>query len=69
MITCTILENGNLKLTAGNASRQELKQIRDTNGYWYAMSDGLETYACNGSFTQFDAGDANPFVGLTSAHC
>lgn len=69
MITCKILPNGDLKLTAGNAARSELKSLRERFGYWQAMADALEGYSCNGSFTHFDAGQANPFVGLTSAPC
>lgn len=33
------------------------------------MLDLMEPYSCNGSYTMFDAGTANPFVGLTDAPC
>jgi hypothetical protein len=63
MINCTILPNGNLLLTASN-------DMRDNGAnYWSIMADGLESYSCNGSYTHFDAGDGDPFVGLTSAPC
>ena len=82
MIKCTILKNGNLKITAGNEARQWIKENRifctekKTNkkvyplrGYWDCMADLFEGYSCNGSFSHFDAGKANPFVGLTDAPC
>ena len=69
MINCKILENGDLKITADNSSRAELKYQRKRSGYWGAMAEAFEGYTSNGSFSHFDAGAAIPFVGLTSAPC
>lgn len=68
MFTATIAENGNLVLTADNDTRADIKQSRH-RGYWSVMAELFEGYAGNGSFTHFDAGDGDPFVGLTSAPC
>lgn len=69
MCNVTILPNNNLMLTANNETRAYIKdQYNDGRGY-YVLYDLLEYYACNGSFTPFDAGNADPFVGLTSAPC
>jgi len=68
MIECTILENGDLEITADEEAREYIADHADRN-YWLVMADLFESYACNGSFTHFDAGQANPFVGLTSAPC
>jgi len=66
-----ILENGNLALSLPDADeREELQDmIDDHRGYWNIMSYLFEDYSTNGSFTHFDAGQANPYVGLTSAPC
>ena len=69
MINCKILENGDLKITADNSSKSELKYARERSGYWGAMAEAFDGYRSNGSFEHFDAGNANPFVGLTSAPC
>lgn len=66
-----ILENGNLALSLPDADDREEVQdmIDDHRGYWYIMSELFEQYSTNGEFTHFDASEANPFVGLTSAPC
>ncbi len=70
MITCRILPSGNLLVTASNTARQELADcIARGYDYWTIFADAFENYSCNGSFTPFDAGNGNPFVGLTSAPC
>ena len=69
MITCTILKNGNLKITAANETRGELKYQLENNGYWATLFTAFESYSTNGSFTPFDAAIGNPFVGITSAPC
>lgn len=70
MIKCTIQPNGNLLLTAGNDARSELRTMRDNgDNYWSIMADAFESHSCNGSYSHFDAGDGDPFVGLTSAPC
>lgn len=68
MITCKILPNGNLLATADNEGRHHIARYLKRN-YWEAMALAFEPYSVNGSFTPFDAGDGNPFVGLTSAPC
>ena len=35
----------------------------------YTLCAMLEQYSCNGSYAFFDAGQGNPFVGLTNAPC
>lgn len=63
-------ETGDLLLTASNAVRAEIAyETKRGRDYWSIMAELFESYACNGSFTHFDAGAANPFVGLTSAPC
>lgn len=68
MFNIKILPDGNLKISASNAGRQWIKE-NETRGYWECMYDIFEYWKCNGSFVHFDAGKANPFVGLTSAPC
>jgi hypothetical protein len=63
IVDATVLPNGNLVLTADPETREEI----DRAGLdLHAL---LESYWANGSYTPFDAGNANPFVGLTSAPC
>lgn len=69
MIVCTILENGNLRLSVAEDDRAEFAENLESRGFWSVFCDGMESYSCNGSFTPFDAGDSNPFVGLTCAPC
>ena len=68
MIKCTVLKNGDLKVTADNETRKVIKENKDYN-YWCMMRDLFESYWINGEFTHFDPSNANPFVGLTSAPC
>ena len=69
-IKFTVLDNGDLKITASNDARAELAYMAATGReYWSIMADAFENESCNGSYTHFDAGDANPFVGLSSAPC
>lgn len=68
MINATILPNGNLRVTAGNETRTYIKE-NERRGYWGCLADIFEQHSCNGSFTPFDAGRGDPFVGLTSAPC
>lgn len=66
----TVLTNGDLKLTADNFTRSEIAEaMRRDRCFWYIMADLFEPYFTNGEYDPFDAGDANPFVGLTSAPC
>ena len=70
MITCRILPSGNLLVTASNTARQELAySIASGRDYWSTLCEAFEQYACNGSFTIFDADNADPCVGLTCAPC
>jgi hypothetical protein len=66
----TILPNGDLKITADNECRAFIAdEMRKGHDYGSIWADITEWERCNGGFTPFDAGDANPFVGLTSAPC
>lgn len=67
-----ILENGNLKLLIESDDIEIINDAKlDVNiPYDYdLLSDLLELYSCNGSFAYFNAGDGNPFVGLSDAPC
>lgn len=69
-INCTKLANGDLLVTAGNDGRAEIKAMQGAQrDYWSILAELFEPYFTNGSFEPFDAGDGNPFVGLTSAPC
>lgn len=69
-IDCSILPNGDLKITMNESSREELREvIEGGRNFWYILADLFEPYFTNGSYEPFDAGDGNPFVGLTSAPC
>jgi hypothetical protein len=74
MIKCVVLKNGSLKITAGNKTRELIKELQNQAtgrvwNYWEIMQALFEGYACNSSFTHFDPSNANPFIGLTSAPC
>ena len=64
-----ILPNGNLQLKADSSDIEGLIDYKGERDETMLMADLLEPYSTNGSFAFFDAGDANPFVGLTSAPC
>ena len=68
MFTIAIEPNGNLKINASEAGREWITDNKD-RGYWSLMADIFEPWSCNGSYNHFDAGQANPCVGLTSAPC
>lgn len=70
MFSITHMPNGNLKVSAANAARawiKEEQQLGRTSDD--ILHGGTEHYWTNGSFEPFDAGQASPFVGLTSAPC
>lgn len=69
MVNVVKLTNGDLKVTASNADRAEITMHLQERNRWIIWADLLEPFACNGSYTAFDAGDGNPFAGLTSAPC
>jgi len=69
-IECILLANGDLKLVIDADSRDELiDAMDDGKGFWPILCELFESYSCNGSYQPFDAGDGDPFVGLTSAPC
>lgn len=72
MVTCKILDNGDLEVTANEETREWLRE-HETEDYWGKLADLFEPYSCNGSFTPFEPSDGTayqaPFVGLTSAPC
>lgn len=69
-LTCEVRENGDLLVTCDGDEREDLRDgAIARRGYWSVLWTLFEDYACNGSYTPFDAGDGNPFVGLTSAPC
>lgn len=65
----TIKPNGDLLLTVSGPERVEIREALAVGNRHSVVGDLFEPYSCNGSFTPFDAGDANPFVGLTNAPC
>lgn len=66
----TMLENGNLQLSITSVEEnQEILDNLESRGFWSVISDLFEEYYTNGSYTPFDAGEGNPFVGLTDAPC
>lgn len=68
-LTCEVQPNGDLLLTIDGEDRENLPALVAERGWWSALWDLFEDYSCNGSYTPFDAGDGNPFVGLTAAPC
>lgn len=70
MFNITITPKGDLKLTATAEGREFIKNEQAANrNYWGIMAEIFEDWSCNGSYTHFDAGQGDPFVGLTSAPC
>lgn len=47
---------------------EQLKSDYEKYNDW-GITDLLEPYSCNGSYAFFDAGNGNPFVGLTDVPC
>lgn len=68
-ITVEIDPNEQLVLIATEEGVQWLKDHRDDRSDYDILLEILEPCSCNNSFTLFDASDANPNVGLTSAPC
>lgn len=63
-------DNDNLVISVTEAETLEgIKEHLEEHGSDHTLCAMLEQYSCNGSYTFFDAGDANPFVGLTDAPC
>lgn len=70
ILQCEVLESGNLRVIADNEARAWIKQEQELGRtsddiLW----DGFEGYWNNGAYWPFDAGQGDPFVGLTSAPC
>lgn len=66
----TILPNGNLEVSISDAeTRMEFADRAGQVGELSALVEFSEAYWTNSSFWPFDAGAANPFVGLTDAPC
>lgn len=58
-----------LVMRASPEARRELADTLIEQGFWTTLADMLEPYFTNGSYQPFDAGQGNPFVGLTDAPC
>lgn len=76
MFNLTKLENGDLEITldaADDSERQdlieEIEELQTRKTDLDILLEGTESYWTNGSYQPFDAGEGNPFVGLTSAPC
>lgn len=66
----TVLASGDLEITLWDATdHDELAEMVKDGKRDQAWYEGFEHYSCNGSYTPFDAGDGDPFVGLTNAPC
>ena len=70
-LTLSVLPSGDLLVAASNECRAWLKRAREKSHYCdvAALYELTEPYWTNGGFQPFDAGDGDPFVGLTSAPC
>lgn len=68
-LTLTILPNGDLQLAASNDCRAYIREHRENMDDVSILCALTEPYWANGGFQPFNAEDANPFVGLTSAPC
>jgi hypothetical protein len=70
MMNATILPNGDLKLTASNEDRARIKELQERPiDSLSILRELTEPFWTNGSYAPFDAGEGNPFAGLTSAPC
>lgn len=69
-VQCRIEPNGDLAVLANNTARAWIKE-QQARGRLSddILWDAFEGYWANGMYEPFDAGRANPFVGLTSAPC
>ena len=62
--------NGDLLVTVDNQTRREIREDRERGrDYWSVLADVFEPYYTNGSYEPFNAGLADPFVGLTDTAC
>jgi len=70
MFSIAKLPSGHLQITADAVARAEILDLMNRGRTSdQILMEGTESYWTNGSFTPFDAGMANPFVGLTCAPC
>lgn len=76
MFILTQLENGDLELTLDAADenetddlKSEISEMQEKKDDLSILIEGTESYWTNGSFQPFDAGQGNPFVGLTESPC
>lgn len=76
MFILTELASGDLEITLDAVDETErLELIEEINEKLEQMDDisllfhGTDSYWTNGSYQPFDAGKANPFVGLTNSPC
>lgn len=69
MIDCEIMQNGGLELRLRDYRAEFAELVEKYGDETRVLCEAMESYSCNGGFTPFDAGNANPFVGLTSAPC
>ncbi len=68
-LNLNILENGNLEISFDESDREEIEEMLESKTDLDILLEGTEHYFTNGSFHPFDAGHANPYVGLTDATC
>jgi hypothetical protein len=69
MIDAVITDAGLVLRLEDDAREDVADMLAAGRSWWSVLADVFEPYSCNGSFTPFDAGDGNPFVGLTEAPC
>ena len=69
MFNLKIQKSGDLLLTADNDGRKWLSEKMPEQCDLALLPQILEPFSTNGSFTFFDAGQGNPFVGLTETPC
>lgn len=63
------LKNGALKLSIDSNADREIIEDRGDRTDFDVLNDLLEPYWTNGKYVLFDAGLANPCVGITDAPC
>ena len=69
MIDCKIVQNGCLELRLRDCRDEFAELVEKYGDETRVLCEAMESYWCNGSYTPFDSGNANPFVGLTCAPC
>jgi len=65
----SVLENGDLEITLHEDFREEMEELAEEKDDILILIEGFEHYFANGSYHPFDAGEGNPFVGLSSDIC